>query len=207
MSNLLTLYVCALLSGNTVAEQEQNGLAFAQPIVVTTQNVVDHTANENSSIPFLTDFVSAQAATNASEVILEKNEFKDKIKRDNGLDLGFETANYLPQNFDPYAVPKTIHVIDFIEEEEEVILNFNTADYLPEDFNPYEAYFNVHDLEIMVVERPLNIPALKQAQLKSANDFNVHSIDFIEQEEEIVLGFDTKAYLPKNFNAYDKGNK
>lgn len=60
--------------------------------------------------------------------------------------------------------------IEFFEISEEIDLGFDTKSYLPVDFDPYAAASNIH------------------------------SIDFIEIEEELII--DTKKYLPENFNAY-----
>lgn len=60
--------------------------------------------------------------------------------------------------------------IEFFEISEEIDLGFDTKSYLPADFDPYAAASNIH------------------------------SIDFIEIEEELII--DTKKYLPENFNAY-----
>ncbi len=46
---------------------------------------------------------------------------------------------------------------------------------------------------------------LLSAKAKNAPEetFDVKSIVFIEQEQETNLGFDTAAYLPEGFNAYE----
>ena len=59
------------------------------------------------------------------------------IEVEEGIDLGFDSAKYLPEDFDPYSTSINIESIDFIEDEE-VNLDFNTEDYLPEGFNAYK---------------------------------------------------------------------
>ena len=125
------------------------------------------------------------------------------------IDLGFETENYLPESFDPYTAVVDIHSVDFIEFEE-VELGFNTEDYLPEGFNPYEVYFNVHEIEFIEVEEELDFDTSKHLENGFdpyvSQQIDIHSIDFIEMDDEIELGFDTRPYLPEGFDPYERSN-
>ena len=92
------------------------------------------------------------------------------------VDLGFDTADYLPEDFNPYqGMIFDLEDIIYVEEEEEIELDFNTAMYLPNEFNAY-----------------------------SSTVLNVEDILYIESEDEIDLGFDTADYLPKGFNPYNE---
>jgi len=96
------------------------------------------------------------------------------IETEEEIDLGFDTAKYLPIGFNAYAgMELDLNEIDFVETEEEIDLGFDTAEYLPEGFDPY-----------------------------MGTKFDLNEIDFVETEEEIDLGFDTAEYLPVGFNAY-----
>ena len=98
------------------------------------------------------------------------------IEPEEEIHLGFDTALYLPEGFDPYAGMGTVvDGIPFIEEEVEFHLGFDTAPYLPEGFNPYKG---------MV--------------------FDIDEIEVVEIEEKIDLDFDIQKYLPKSFNALAK---
>jgi len=98
------------------------------------------------------------------------------IEEEESIELGFDTAKYLPEGFDAYeGMGLDLNEIVLIEEEEEIELGFDTADYLPLGFNAYEG---------MV--------------------FDIDEIDFIELEDEIELGFDVNEYLPMNFSALSK---
>ena len=90
------------------------------------------------------------------------------------VDLGFDSATYLPEGFNPYqGMIFELEDIIYVEEEDEIELNFNTSTYLPKNFNAY------------------------------SNDvLNVEDIMYIELEDEIELGFDTAEYLPQDFNPY-----
>jgi hypothetical protein len=88
------------------------------------------------------------------------------------FDLGFDTADYLPEGFDPYKVYVDLDAIGFIEEEEEDALGFETSAWLPEGFDPYAA------------------PA------------DIASISYLETEEVMSPEVDTKPWLPLGFDPY-----
>lgn len=98
------------------------------------------------------------------------------IEEEETIELGFDTAKYLPEGFDAYeGMGLDLSEIVIIEEEEEIELGFDTADYLPLGFNAYKG---------MV--------------------FDIDEIDYIELEDEIELDFDVNEYLPINFSALSK---
>ncbi|MDD7888190.1 hypothetical protein [Flavivirga sp. 57AJ16] len=92
------------------------------------------------------------------------------------VDLGFNTKDYLPENFNPLKGKGDLDwsTIEIYKIEEDVDLGFNTKDYLPENFNP----------------------------LKGKGDVEWGAIKLAEIEEEVEIGFDTKKYLPVNFSPY-----
>ena len=51
--------------------------------------------------------------------------------------LGFDTAKYLPEGFNPYSDVIPVESVNFVEDEA-LELGFDTAEYLPEGFNPYQ---------------------------------------------------------------------
>jgi len=97
------------------------------------------------------------------------------IEIEEDLDLGFDTANYLPENFNALKGKYDLDwsTIELVELEEEVELNFIPKDYLPEGFNA----------------------------LKGKYDLDWDTIELVELEEEVALNFNTKDYLPEGFNA------
>lgn len=98
------------------------------------------------------------------------------IEEEETIELGFDTAKYLPEGFDAYeGMGLNLNEIVIIEVEEELELGFDTAEHLPLGFNAYEG---------MV--------------------FDIDDIVYIELEDEIELGFDVNEYLPKNFIALGK---
>lgn len=56
------------------------------------------------------------------------------------LDLGFDTADRVPSNFNAKEGMNDIDwsTIELYEVEEEIDFGFNTKDYLPKGFNPYQ---------------------------------------------------------------------
>lgn len=96
------------------------------------------------------------------------------IEEENELVLGFDTADYLPEDFDPYKQYVDLDAIEFIEEEDCLDLDFDTAEYLPDGFDPY------------------------------ADATYFRHIDFIEEgEDDYSLGFDTAEYLPEGFDPHE----
>jgi len=106
---------------------------------------------------------------------LEINDI-EVIELEEEVELGFDTSEYLPENFNPLKGKHDLdwNAIELIDIEEVVELGFETSRYLPENFNA----------------------------LKGTHDLNWSAIEIIEIEEEIEINFDTKAYLPYGFNAY-----
>lgn len=131
------------------------------PIIYTTDNSKSKSAPELvSSIEWETPVALA-----LDEIVY--------IEEESEIDLGFDTADYLPEGFDPHKQYLDLNSIEFIEEEEVADLGFDTTAYLPEDFNAYA------------------IPS------------DIMSIDYIEEDEDIIdLGFDTKDYLPDGFDPH-----
>jgi hypothetical protein len=86
--------------------------------------------------------------------------------------LNFETEAFLPSEFNPYAAPDNfLHISYIAAEEPSLDLGFETTQYLPEGFNPYSFFFDIH------------------------------SIEYIDENDLFELDFDTTKYLPSNFNA------
>ena len=97
------------------------------------------------------------------------------IEIEEEIELGFDTAQYLPEGFNAYAGMQTADGLNLIVIEEEIELGFNTKDYLPKGFNPYRGMI-----------------------------FAVEDIVVIEEEEEFILDFNTQKYLPNRFDALAK---
>ncbi|MBT8257659.1 MAG: hypothetical protein KJO49_04245 [Bacteroidia bacterium] len=71
------------------------------------------------------------------------------------VEIGFDTADYLPDGFNPKEGMNDIDwtTIELYEVEEEDDFDFNTKDYLPVGFNPYKGMdCNTHGI-IMLSSR------------------------------------------------------
>jgi hypothetical protein len=69
------------------------------------------------------------------------------IEDDLDFDLGFDTADYLPEDFDAHKFYFDLNWIDYIEEE--FILNMDTQPYLPIGFNPYAFPLDVQSINFI----------------------------------------------------------
>lgn len=81
----------------------------------------------------------------STQATFAKNESKDLeefdldsvqyIEDEEILDLGFNTADYLPEGFDPYAFYFDVNSVEFIENID--LEDIQVNNYLPEGFDPY----------------------------------------------------------------------
>lgn len=122
-------------------------------------------------------------ATNLSFAIVPTKEVEpfdistiEYIEEDVIIELGFDTADYLPENFDPYKSYFDLDSIDYIEDEfvqsKRVIRKLKRK--LPKGFDAY------------------------------AFPKDVQSINYIDENDSFKVDFDTKKHLPEDFNAYIK---
>ncbi len=68
------------------------------------------------------------------------------IEEEDDIDLGFNTSDYLPENFDPYTFYMDLRAIKYAKEE---VLDFNPVTNLPVNFNPYAYPKNFMDISYM----------------------------------------------------------
>lgn len=66
------------------------------------------------------------------------------IDEDSDFELDFDTADYLPEGFDPYEIFVDLDAVIFLEEE--TLNDFDTKEYLPADFNAYAFPTNVESM-------------------------------------------------------------
>ena len=98
------------------------------------------------------------------------------IELEEEIDLGFNTAQYLPIGFNPYTGMKLdLDDIVIIEEEQEILLGFDTTQYLPVGFNACEGM-----------------------------EVKTDDVDFLKRKEKIFLEFDEEKYLTKDLNSSSK---
>lgn len=68
------------------------------------------------------------------------------IEEEDDIDLGFNTSDYLPEDFDPYTFNIDLRTINYAKEE---ALDFDPATNLPLNFNPYAYPGNFMDISYM----------------------------------------------------------
>lgn len=66
--------------------------------------------------------------------------------------LDFDTSEYLPEDFNPYAAPSNFMHISFIKGKDAVELGFDTKQYLPEAFNPHRYFFDINSVDYIEEE-------------------------------------------------------
>jgi hypothetical protein len=125
------------------------------------------------------------------------------IEEETSIDLGFDTADYLPEGFDPYNVYFDINSVAFIDDEV-TELGFDTAAYLPENFN---AYANPGTLDAInyIEEEAIDLRFDTAKYLPEGFDpyefyLDLDSVEYIEDEDDLDFNFSTADYLPIGFN-------
>lgn len=75
----------------------------------------------------------------ASDVHKDVEEFDlnsvEYIEEEEVIELGFDTTDYLPEGFDPYAFYFDVNSVEFIEESD--LEDIRIKNRLPKNFNPY----------------------------------------------------------------------
>lgn len=90
------------------------------------------------------------------------------------FDLGFDTSEYLPEDFDPTVAYVNLDSFELVEMEEEEAVKGGA---LPDGFNPYAQPENFMDISYINLEK---------------------------EEELIYPEIDTAAWLPEDFDAYSR---
>ena len=176
MNKLIALCGLVMLGTTTTPQEGNNGLDCevkkAEVIMTSTGGDSQFTfAMNNATINAAPRLVSRVKTESPKELNLDEIIY---IEEEIPVELGFNTEDYLPEDFNPYEQYVDLNSVEYIEEDESWDLGFDASVYLPDNFNPYA------------------IPS------------DVMSIDYIEEgEDDIDLGFDTTAYLPEGFDPYD----
>lgn len=129
------------------------------------------------------------------------------LEAEEEIDLGFDTADYLPEDFNPNKLYVDLNQFTYIETDEGSLLDFDTAAYLPKDFNPYAIPADIRAISYIEEEPVLNIDTA--TYLPEGFDpyeyyFDIHSVEYIEDEDEVELDFNTEDYLPRGFDPYSR---
>ncbi len=164
MNKLMVIYGCALLSGAAIANERQN-------------EVGDYPA----------DCISEGIICDATELDLNEIVFIEE----EDLNLGFDTADYLPKNFNPYKTYFDINSIPYVEDEDDFDLGFDTANHLPEGFDAYTDivpvgsinYIEMEDMELGFDTKEYLPEGFSPYEFY----FNLDWIPYIEDEDDLEL--------------------
>ncbi|NAS14382.1 hypothetical protein [Poritiphilus flavus] len=131
------------------------------------------------------------------------------IEEESDFDLGFDTADYLPTDFDPYKVYVDLSSVNYIEENEDPFTGIVTESHLPEGFNAYAAPEDFMSVSYIEEESELALGFDTAAYLPAGFDpyepyFDLNAIEYIEEADEVELDFDTLDYLPEGFDPYSR---
>lgn len=105
---------------------------------------------------------------------------------------------------------RVINSITYIEDDSDFEVDFDTADYLPEGFDPYEIYVNLD--AVVFIEDELADDVKTKKHLPADFDAfayptDVAAFNYIDQNDDVELDFDTHTYLPEGFDAYTGNSK
>lgn len=125
------------------------------------------------------------------------------IEEEEVVDLGFDTADYLPENFDPTKFYVNLDAITYLEEEC-IALGLETSAYLPEGFDAYAAPQDIDGITYIDENDTIVTDFDASEHLPEGFDpyefyFDLNSIEYIE-EEEIELDFNVGKHLPVGFD-------
>ncbi|NNL09369.1 MAG: hypothetical protein HKP38_09115 [Croceitalea sp.] len=209
MNKLLAIYGCLLLSSLSIADQQVSTVAnSAEKVVLAKSNLETSFTALNISVANNDDaplYVMHFEAKKPISLSLKEIEFIEE----EDMELGFDTEDYLPENFNPKKVYFDLNSISYVEEEIDTDLGFDSSAYLPENFNPYATPINVSSINYIELE-DMKLGFETSEYLPEGFDpyevyFDVNSISFIENQYEYQLDFDSSAYLPVDFDPYSVG--
>ena len=206
MNNLLILSGLVML-GTTTTPQEQQLTSICttseDSIHVSMEDVNSHEllAMETETVWKAPKLVSRISVKVPEDLKLSEITF---IEEEPSIDLGFDTAEYLPKGFDPYCVYFGVNSIVFIEDEM-TDLGFDTEEYLPTNFSAYANPNGIDGISYIEEEEIVDLGFDTTKYLPE--DFNPYefyfdldSVEYIEDEEELDFDFSTGDYLPAGFD-------
>ena len=209
MSNLLLICGSLFLSSSPTADAQTSTVYMIRASHEVNRSI------ENTFTAFNTEIQPVQGVATSftfrykdnTPCELDLNEI-DFIEPKTQVDLGFETADYLPDGFNPYEPFVDLNAIPYIDEvRSEQNVGFDTSTYLPEHFDLYKYEINVNSIHyIEEAETDLNFDTVDY--LPEGFDpyklyLDLNKVEYIDMEEmEWKFGFETKTYLPADFDPF-----
>ncbi|MEZ4810761.1 MAG: hypothetical protein R2819_10405 [Allomuricauda sp.] len=206
MNKLLMIYGCVLLSSPTVASDQQS---TKEPVLQTKTETVSTFENNitaltiNAEVNKGTSSLYKMANEGYYELNLDEIEY---VEEDTDIDLGFNTADYLPEGFDPYETYFDLNSIIYVENEVESDLGIPTEDYLPEGFDPYTEVLDVHGINFVEdedMELGFNTADYLPEGFSPYEAYvDLDSIKYVEEEVALELNLGSDYTLPEGFDPY-----
>jgi hypothetical protein len=113
------------------------------------------------------------------------------LEADEVIELGFDTKEYLPENFDPTTFYFDLEAVAFIEDYEDADLGFNTRDYLPNNFDAYAQPKDVMDVSyIELIDYDLGIDTtmfLPEGFDPYETELDLNTIVYLEEEIDLEI--------------------
>ena len=209
MNKLLLIYGCLFMSSSPIADEQKSTVPVfqeSQEINRSLENSVTVLNVEADGTDAASFFTVSYEESAAYELDLNEIPF---IEEETEVDLGFETADYLPEGFNPYENFFDLNSIIYIESETEIDLGFDTSEYLPERFDPYAVNFDVNSISF-IEDEEVDLGFNTEDYLPEGFNpyevyFNVATIEYVEFDEMVwEFGFDTKSYLPVDFDPFQE---
>tara|TARA_Y100001968_G_C19295706_1_gene686515 strand:- start:82 stop:885 length:804 start_codon:yes stop_codon:yes gene_type:complete len=204
MNKLLMVYGCVLISSTAIANDQQNAT-----VVQTKSETPSSLENSYTALHINAEWSESTLDMARYEGYamyeLNLNEI-EYIEEEPEFDLGFDTADYLPSDFNPYETYFDLNSIIYVENEVEPELGFDTQKYLPADFNAYTDVVDVHSINYIEVEDFDLGFNTKDYLPEGFSPYEVYvdlnAIPYVEDDVELELGINSKYLLPANFDPY-----
>lgn len=194
LCGLVMLGITTTPQENNIPENCDNEAELTNVMLVEQSTNPLHTKLENSiwDAPKLVtrvEAVSSELDINEIEYIEEQQDFE----------LGFDTKEYLPKDFDPNTAYFDLNSVTYLEESS-TDLGFDSAAYLPDNFDPYAYPQHISGFNY-IEEEDLFLGFDTASYLPVHFDahefyFDLDSVEYIEEEEEIDFELAAEYYLP-----------
>ena len=183
MNRIAILYGCVLLASSAIAEEQQSTLTFDTLYkAVSAENLLED----------LNDIEKEEV--DETSLILSEIVYVEE----DDVALGFETSDYLPEDFDPYTYYFDLNSIEFVEDENEMDLGFDTRPLLPEGFDPFSDNVGLASINFME-EDHIDLGFDTASYLPEGFSpyeayFDLNSIIYIE-DEDLEIEIDPISYI------------
>ncbi|MEN1786305.1 MAG: hypothetical protein AAGF77_14385 [Bacteroidota bacterium] len=197
MIKLMTIYGCIALSSAPAAEEQKSTslneeMAIAQPKVQTLKVMRDDLNHALTTLYLKAeDFQIANQEGSSTTNIEEPRALQIDdivfVEEEVEVGLGFNTADYLPEGFNPYERYVDLGSIDYFTEDASMELGFDTTAYLPEHFDPYASTSALSAINY-VTEDDVDLGFDTADYLPSDFNpyeayFNVNELEYVDMEE------------------------